>query len=104
MPFLDLSHEFYDGTVTPFGVSIKSFITHEQPRPRYRNKAEFEIPEMQFHTSMGTYLDAPYHRWRDRRDIGDLTVDNTHKVHNMPQPGGMFIFRSCAERTYRLAC
>jgi kynurenine formamidase len=84
--FIDLSHEFYDGmpgftyknddgTVTPFTVSIKPFLTHEQSRPRYQGKAEFEITEFRFHASMGTYLDAPYHRWKEKRAIGELGLD-----------------------------
>jgi kynurenine formamidase len=84
--FIDLSHEFYDGmpgfkyknddgTVTAFDVSIKPFLTHEQTRPRYQGKAEFEITEFHFHASMGTYLDAPYHRWKEKRAIGDLRLD-----------------------------
>jgi len=85
--FIDLSHEFYDGmpgfkyknddgTVTAFDVSIKPFLTHEQTRPRYQDKAEFEITEFHFHASMGTYLDAPYHRWQGKRAIGDLKLDD----------------------------
>jgi len=85
--FTDLSHEFYDGmpgfkyknddgTVTAFDVSIKPFLTHEQTRPRYQDKAEFEITEFHFHASMGTYLDAPYHRWQGKRAIGDLKLDD----------------------------
>lgn len=84
--FIDLSHEFYDGmpgfkyknddgTVTPFAVSIRPFLTHEQTRPRYGGKAEFEITEFRFHASMGTYLDAPYHRFKEKRAIGDLRLD-----------------------------
>lgn len=84
--FIDLSHEFYDGmpgfsyknddgSVTAFHVSIQPFLTHEQTRPRYQDKAEFEITEFRFHGSMGTYLDAPYHRWKEKRAIGDLALD-----------------------------
>ena len=84
--FIDLSHEFYDGmpgfkyknddgTVTAFDVSIKPFLTHAQTRPRYQDKAEFEITEFHFHASMGTYLDAPVHRWKEKRAIGDLKLD-----------------------------
>ncbi|MCC7162169.1 MAG: cyclase family protein [Anaerolineae bacterium] len=82
---IDLSHEFYDGmpgfkyrnedgTETAFVVSIRPFLTHAQTRPRYGGKAEFEITEFHFHGSMGTYLDAPYHRWKDKRAIGDIEL------------------------------
>lgn len=84
--FLDLSHDFYDGmpgfkyknddgTVTPFSVSIKPFLTHEQTRPRYQGKAEFELTDFHFNGSMGTYLDSPYHRWKERRDVGALALE-----------------------------
>ena len=83
---IDLSHEFYDGmpgfkyknedgSETPFEVSIRPFLTHEQTRPRYQGKAEFEITEFHFHASMGTYLDAPFHRWKEKRAIGELKLD-----------------------------
>jgi arylformamidase len=65
-----------DGTVTAFDVSIQPFLTHEQTRPRYQGKAEFEITEFHFHASMGTYLDAPYHRFKEKRAIGDLRLDD----------------------------
>jgi arylformamidase len=85
--FIDLSHEFYDGmpgfkyknddgTVTPFSVSIKPFLTHEQTRPRYQGKAEFELTDFHFNGSMGTYLDSPYHRWKERRDVGALALED----------------------------
>lgn len=83
---IDLSHEFYDGmpgfryagedgAVTALNVSIKPFLTHAQSRPRYQGRAEFEITEFHFHSSMGTYLDAPYHRWREKRAIGELRLE-----------------------------
>lgn len=84
--FIDLSHTFEndmpgfrlkndDGTLTQFTAQIRPFITHEQSRPRYQGLAEFEITEMTFQTSIGTYLDSPYHRWPERRDIGGLRLD-----------------------------
>lgn len=30
---------------------------------------------MYFQTSIGTYLDSPYHRWKKRRDIGQLALE-----------------------------
>lgn len=86
MPFIDLSHTFEDdmpgftmrnpaGEPRHFTASVRPFLTHEASRPFYENRAEFEITEIRFQTSIGTYLDAPYHRHRDRRDIGALGLD-----------------------------
>ncbi len=50
-------------------------MTHEESKPRYDGKAMFEVTEITFQTSIGTYLDSPYHRYPDRRDISQLRLD-----------------------------
>ncbi len=84
--FVDLSHDFADGMpgltmAGPDGekvtltARIRPFVTHEQSRARYGGKAEFTMTEMAFKTSLGTYVDSPYVRWVDRRDVAALTLD-----------------------------
>jgi kynurenine formamidase len=84
--FVDLSHDFYDGMPgfvmrdgegrqVQYSASIKPFLTHAQSAPFYQGKAAFEITEITFQTSIGTYLDSPYHRYPDRRDIAALALD-----------------------------
>lgn len=83
---VDLSHDFEDGmpgfrmrnedgSITQFTARIRPFLTHEQSRPKYQGLASFEITEVTFQTSIGTYLDSPYHRHPERRDIGALRLD-----------------------------
>ncbi|MGI9494119.1 MAG: cyclase family protein [Geminicoccaceae bacterium] len=84
--FIDLSHRFEDGMpgftmrtrdgrVAPFTASVKPFLTHEQSRPFYDGKASFELTEITFQTSIGTYLDSPMHRFEGMRDISELSLD-----------------------------
>jgi kynurenine formamidase len=84
--FIDLSPDFADGmpgftTVLPDGwrlcctARIWPLITHEQSRRSFDGKAEFELTEMSFQTSIGTYIDSPYVRHRERRDVGALRID-----------------------------
>lgn len=84
--FVDLSHDFADGmpglTMTgPDGekvtltARIRPFVTHAQSRANYGGKAEFTMTEMAFKTSLGTYIDSPYVRWADRRDVAALALD-----------------------------
>lgn len=84
--FIDLSHNFEDkmpgfrmknedGTLTQYTAHIHPFVTHEQSLPKYQGKASFEITEITFQTSIGTYLDSPYHRYPDLRDISELRID-----------------------------
>lgn len=85
MALIDLSHDFADGMpgfslkrdgeVKQFTARIKPFVTHEESAPFYEGKASFEITEMTFQTSIGTYLDSPRHRWKDRRDISQLKLE-----------------------------
>ncbi len=86
MRFIDLSHVFEDGmpgfkmksengSYITYSAKIYPFLTHEQSKPKYQGKASFEITEMVFQTSIGTYLDSPYHRYPDKRDISEITLD-----------------------------
>lgn len=84
--FVDLSHVLEagmpsfafvapDGTRTDAGISVNQAVTHEQSRPRYQGGVEFTLTELRLHTSIGTYLDAPYVRWRQGRDIAQLELE-----------------------------
>jgi len=64
------------GKLTEFTASIKPFLSHEQSKPNYGGKASFEITEVRFQTSLGTYLDAPRHRFSGRADIADLPLSS----------------------------
>jgi kynurenine formamidase len=84
--FIDLSHDFADGmpgftTTLPDGsrlrctARIRPLITHAQSHESFDGKAEFELTEMTFQTSIGTYIDSPYVRHGDRRDVGALGIE-----------------------------
>jgi len=84
--FSDLSHYFEDGmpgfklknedgTFTQFTAKIHPFLTHEQTKPNFQGKCSFEITEITFQTSVGTYLDSPYHRYPEGRDISEIKLE-----------------------------
>lgn len=84
--FVDLSHEFANampgfrmkdrnGAWTEFTARIRPFLTHAESKPNYDGKASFEITEASFQTSLGTYLDAPRHRFADGADISELPLE-----------------------------
>lgn len=83
---VDLSHTFEDGmpgfvmrapdgSSAPFTAMVRPFLTHDQSEPFYGGKASFELTEVRFHTSIGTYIDAPSHRFRGMRDISQLRLE-----------------------------
>lgn len=86
MAFVDLAHELYDGMpgfkfkdeqgrTIQYTARVRPFFTHEESRPKYDGLAEFEVTEIRLQTSIGTYLDAPFHRFPDGRDISQLALD-----------------------------
>lgn len=81
---VDLSHAFEDGMpgfrmvedgeTVEFTAEIGPFRTHDEMAHHYDEGVSFEITEMRFQTSVGTYLDSPYHRYPDRRDVGAIEL------------------------------
>ncbi len=87
MRFIDLSHTIEDGmpgfkmtdddgNVVECTARVRPFLTHAQSAPKYQHKAAFEITELTLQTSIGTYLDAPYHRYPNRHDISEISLDD----------------------------
>ncbi len=85
--FIDLSHVFEDGMpgfklkspdgeVIQYSAKVRPFFTHEQSRPRYNHQAEFAITEITFQTSVGTYIDAPFHRYLNGHDISQIALED----------------------------
>jgi kynurenine formamidase len=84
--FFDLSHDFEDkmpgfkltnedGSVTQYTARIRPFLTHDQTKAKFQGKCSFEITEMTFQTSVGTYIDSPYHRYPNGRDISQIRIE-----------------------------
>lgn len=84
--FVDLSHVLEDGMPgprlrLPDGTRldgtprIRPWLTREQSAAVLKDEASFEITEMRFVASTGTYLDSPYGRYPDGRDIAALRLD-----------------------------
>lgn len=87
MTYVDLSHYFEDnmpgfklknedGTYTQYTAKIRPFLTHEQSKPKFNGLCSFEITEISFQTSTGTYIDSPYHRYPNGKDISEISLDN----------------------------
>jgi kynurenine formamidase len=79
MRFIDLSHVLGEGIPVFKGFPqprISPFFTHEGSRERYQGKAEFEVTKVEFVTSISTYVDSPYHRYREMDDIGRMPLES----------------------------
>ncbi|HEX2026509.1 MAG TPA: cyclase family protein [Nitriliruptorales bacterium] len=74
---MDLSHPLTDGMPTYPGLPsprIRPLLAHEAPRPRSAGRAEFTITHLEMVGNVGTYLDSPYHRFRQAPDVSGLDL------------------------------
>jgi arylformamidase len=77
--YVDLSFEIEDGMPVYPGFlpepRIDAILDHDSSRPRYESKAEFYLGRVAMSGNTGTYVDAPFHRYRDREDLANLPLD-----------------------------
>jgi kynurenine formamidase len=75
--FIELSHPLRSGMQTYPGLPapvIDSWLTHESSRDRYAPGTEFHIGRIAMVANTGTYIDAPFHRYRDGADLAALPL------------------------------
>jgi kynurenine formamidase len=76
--FVDLSHTIEDGMITYKGFPaplVCDHLSRVASRAKYAPGTEFQIGRVEMVGNTGTYIDSPYHRYADGKDISDLTLD-----------------------------
>jgi len=76
--FLDLSHLIEDGMTTYPGIPaphVCDFLSREASRERYAPGTTFQIGRIDLVANTGTYLDSPFHRYADGRDVSQLELE-----------------------------
>ena len=78
MPVLfDLSHVIEHGMITYRGLSaplICDFLSREASRRHYADDTEFHIGRIDMVANTGTYLDSPFHRFANGKDLSELPL------------------------------
>lgn len=78
MSLVDLNHVIEQGTITYPGLPGPELSTHlgfDASRDVYAAGTEFTIGRISMVTNTGTYLDTPYHRFRDGWDTSGLRLE-----------------------------
>ena len=79
MRFIDLSHTIEHGLITYRGLPapiICDFLSREQSRQHYAPGTEFQIGKIEMVANTGTYLDSPFHRYEDGKDLSELELES----------------------------
>ena len=76
--FIELNHILEDGMMAYPGLArpkIGAFLDHDASRPRYNDQAEFYLGKVEMVCNLGTYLDSPFHRYRDGLDLSQVPLE-----------------------------
>lgn len=93
---IDVSHTIEHGMVTYPGFPtpvICDWRSREESRSIYGG-AEFQIGRIEMIANTGTYIDSPFHRYADGKDISELPLESVANlecfvVHVDPRAGGV---------------
>ena len=93
---VDLSHPIEPGMTTYPGLpgpAVSDFLSREESRGRYAAGTTFQIARVEMVANTGTYVDAPFHRFADGRDIGNLPLESLADLEGivfdlLPLPAG----------------
>jgi kynurenine formamidase len=74
---IDVSHTVADGLVTYKGLPapiICDYLSREASREHYSGGTEFHIGKIEMVANTGTYVDAPFHRYANGKDLSELPL------------------------------
>jgi kynurenine formamidase len=74
---IDLSHTIEHGMITYRGLPaplICDYLSREASRELYAEGTEFHIARIEMVSNTGTYLDSPFHRYADGKDLSELPL------------------------------
>ena len=75
---VDLSHTIEHGMTTYPGLPgplICDYLSREASRAKYAPGVEFQIGKIDMVANTGTYLDSPFHRYADGKDLAALPLE-----------------------------
>jgi arylformamidase len=78
MTLHDLSHTIESGMITFKGLPaplVCDYWSHEESRAHYDEGTEFQIGRIEMVSNTGTYVDSPFHRFRDGKDLSEPPLE-----------------------------
>ena len=75
---IDLSHTIENGLVTYKGLPapiICDYLSRENSKQFYEEGTEFQIAKIEMVSNTGTYLDCPFHRFENGKDLSEIGLE-----------------------------
>jgi len=96
--YIDLSHTVFDGLMTYKGLPapiVCDFLSREASKSFYAEGTSFQIGKIEMVTNTGTYIDCPFHRYEDGKDMSEMSLEKTESTtpvnNDETEPGGLGI-------------
>lgn len=83
---IDVSHTIKDGMMTYKGLPtpiICDYINREASKTHYEEGTSFQIGAITMCSNTGTYVDAPFHRYADGRDLSELALSSLADLNGL---------------------
>ena len=77
--FIDVSHTVEQGMITYKGFPapvICDWMSREASRSKYAHGTEFQIGKIEMIANTGTYVDSPFHRYENGKDLSELPLES----------------------------
>ncbi|MCE7065289.1 cyclase family protein [Dyadobacter sp. CY326] len=75
---IDLSHTIFEGLITYKGLPapiICDFLSRKDSAGRYEAGTEFQIGKIEMVSNTGTYIDCPFHRYANGKDLSEIDIE-----------------------------
>src|ERR1700740_629061 len=89
---IDLSHDIEHGMITYKGLPaplICDFLSREASHVHYAPGTEFHIGRIDMVANTGTYLDSPFHRFADGKDLSELPLTRLANLEGIVIPADL---------------
>ena len=83
---IDVSHTIEHGMITYKGLPppvISDYLSREASRKIYDEGTEFHIGKLEMVANTGTYLDSPFHRYEDGKDLARLDLSSLANLNGI---------------------
>jgi kynurenine formamidase len=83
---IDLSHTVEHGMITYKGLPgpiISDHLSREASKANYEAGTEFHIGRIEMVANTGTYLDSPFHRYPEGKDLSQLELDSIANLESI---------------------
>jgi arylformamidase len=99
---VDLSHTIENGLITYKGLPapvICDYLSREDSKKNYAEGTSFQIAKIEMVSNTGTYVDCPFHRFENGKDLNDTPLEHFAELKGMilrvPYPERMAVDVDC---------